>query len=677
MLTWKKSYESNPLFIAVSLLLLLIIQLEFTLIEGGATFLNPTLALSITFGWVFGKKTYLPIVLTLFIGHFAMRFFVYEFTLSQSIFVALFLSTLTIVQVELALRLANKFNLEKLENIFKPRNLITFLLSVFLVALIGAYFGNITLILSNIVSCNFYRCFSVYLFGDFMAIVLFTPSMILAYKHDPEVFDTFRLRPFIHKGLFALGFFILAHLIALEFSVLDFDRHKYLILIFYIPIGFLFNYRMIHYFTLAFLLISETFYIELLPIIDQTNTFISVIVFLSFATIITLAIKRFYDLRIRQYIDIKEKNRLLNLLLDEVYNLLRLSSDIIDSKDHLEKDYFVRTFRIAYSLFKDMDAGFAYQVKEGIIELITQDVYDKAMIPYVYETQALVDDDQEAILIYDDFKQTLKNRYGDGFDILDEGVYPLKSRIVIALHYQKNESFIMVLDRFKENSISQIQVERLRYFANLLDGLYKRNFFVLRNTSLKDEVVLSIIRTLELYDPYTKGHSEDVAALSLALGEALNLDDKALDELYFAAILHDIGKVGVESHIINKPSRLTKEEYEAVKAHVHYGSEVLDNAESLKPISKIVKHHHEWYNGQGYPSGLSKEAIPLASRIISVADMVSTMATDRPYRPHQTTETILNELSKYQGTQFDPELVKIMIELIENGLLKKQFSLTH
>lgn len=677
MLTWKKSYESHPFFIAISLLILLIVQLEFTLIEGGATFLNPTLALSITFGWVFGKKTYLPIVLTLFLGHFVMRFFVYELTLSQSLFVGLFFSTLTIVQVELALRLASKFHLDKLEDAYSIKTLIAFLLSTLLVALIGAYFGNITLILSNIVSCNFYRCFSVYLFGDFMAILLFVPTMILAYKHDPEVFHETNLKKFFNKTLFVLGFFILSHMIALEFSVLSFERHKYLILLFFIPVGFLFNYRMLSYFTLGFLLISEGFYIDLIPLQDQANAYIAVIVFLSFATLITLAIKRFYDVRIRQYNEIKEKNRLLDLLLDEVYKLLRLSSDIIDSKDHLENDYLIRTFYIAYKLFKDMDAGFAYRVKDGMIELITQDVYDKSMVPYVYETQAILDKDKDNLLVYDDFKLSLKQIYGEGFDILDEGIYPLKSRIIIALYYQKNESFVIVLDRFKETFISQTQIERLSYFAKLLDGLYKRNFFILRNTNLKDDVVLSIIRTLELYDPYTKGHSEDVAALSLAIGKALNLDEKALNELYFAAILHDIGKVGVPSSIINKPSRLTKEEYEAVKDHVHYGSDVLNNAASLKPISEIVKHHHEWYNGQGYPSGLSKDSIPLASRIISVADMVSTMATNRPYRPHQTKEIILNELAKYQGTQFDPAITRVMIRLIEEGLLKKQFSLTH
>jgi HD-GYP domain-containing protein (c-di-GMP phosphodiesterase class II) len=673
MFTWKKAYESHPFFIAFTLVIMLIIQLQFTLVEGGASLLNPVLAVSVTYGFVFGKKSYLPIVVTLFVGHFVIRFFFLEMLLSQSLFIGLFLSVLTLIQVEIALRLAQIFDLGNLEGNLKVYKITAFLLSAFLVALIGAYFGNVLLILSNVVSCSFYRCFSVYLFGDFMALTMFVPTMILAYRYDPEVFDDFSLKKFRSKSLFVLGFIAISIVIALEHAVFDYERHKYLILLFYIPLGFVFNYRMIHYLTLLFLLISKLFYLEFLNINDQLTNYIAVIIFLGFATLITLSVKRFYDVRVKQYHEIKEKNRLLDLLLDEVYRLLRLSSDIIDSKQDIQNDYLVRTFQIAYKLFKAIDAGFAYRLKDGVIEPITYEVYDDKTVPYLYETQAIVENDQENLFIYSDFKGYLKQVYGEGFDILDEGIYPIKARIIIALHYQKNESFIMILDRFSSDAMDAGQIDRLNYFAKLLDGLYKRNYFIMRNANLKDDIVLSIIRTLELYDPYTKGHSEDVAALSLAIGEALNLDEKAMHELYFAAILHDIGKVGVDSKIINKPAKLTKSEYDAIKKHSDYGFGLLSNAESLKPISKVVKHHHEWFDGNGYPDGLKGETIPLASRIIAVADMVSTMATDRPYRKHLDQEIILNELAKYQGTQFDPTLTKIMIDLISNGLLKKHF----
>ncbi|MFP4286275.1 MAG: HD domain-containing phosphohydrolase [Candidatus Izemoplasmataceae bacterium] len=677
MLMWRKSYESHPVFIIVSLAILLIIQLEFSILSGGAAILNPTLALSVAVGWIFGRKTYLSIVLTLFVGHFSMRFFIYGFSLSESLFIALFLSLLTFLQVTLAIKIASLVHLERLENTLKFKTILAFILSALLIALIGAYFGNITLILSGVVTCDFYRCFLVYLFGDFMALVIFVPSMILAYHHDPERFVIHDAHLFIKKLLFFSAFIIFTVILAFEVSVFDYERHKYLILLFYIPIGFLFNYRMLHYLSILFLLIINQLHIQYLAVETQLRLYVATIMFIAFASMITLAIKRFYDVRISQYQEIKEKNRLLDLLLDEVYKLLRLSNDIIDSRDRLEKDYLVRTFSIAYQLFKSIQAGFAYKVKDGVLEMVAHEIYEKSQLPYLYETQALVEKDLDNLHVYDHFKNHLKKIYGEGFDLLDEGLYPLNTRIIIALHYQKNESFIIVLDRFSDERLSKTQVERLSYFAKLLDGLYKRNYFILRNTNLKDEVVLSIIRTLELYDPYTKGHSEDVAALSLEIGKALNLEEKALNELYLAAILHDIGKVGVKADILNKPARLTKEEYEAVKRHVDYGADVLFQAASLKPISKIVKHHHEWYNGLGYPDGLSKDNIPLASRIISIADMVSTMATNRPYRVHQTKEAILIELKKYQGTQFDPKLVEIMINLIHDGLLKKHFSLTH
>ncbi|MFU8785630.1 MAG: HD domain-containing phosphohydrolase, partial [Candidatus Izemoplasmataceae bacterium] len=439
-------------------------------------------------------------------------------------------------------------------------------------------------------------------------------------------------------------------------------------------IGFLFSYRMIHYFSLTFILFSSIFYSARIGSDPLLMFYVSLILFLSFSTMITIFIKRFHDIKMQQANELEEKNAALDLLLTEVYALLELSSDIIDSEGAAEKSYLKRTFDIAYKLFKGCHAGYCYQVIDGSIEVIDTRVYKTNEIPYVYETNQIIDNDHDTLFVFPNFKDTLKKTFGNQFGILDEDQYPLLGRTVMPLYYQDNEAFIIVLDRFtKQTSIDERHIERLKHFSLLLDGLYKRNYFVLRNTNLKDEVVLSIVRTLELFDPYTKGHSEDVAALSVELAKHVNNDPAFISELYWAGILHDIGKVGVDGKIIRKPDKLTKEEYEQVKRHTHYGYNVLAEANSLSPIASIVKHHHEWYSGGGYPDGLKDEAIPLASRIISVVDMVATMATDRPYRKRQNKPEIIAELTKWKGIQFDPDLVDKMISLIENNILEGHF----
>jgi HD-GYP domain-containing protein (c-di-GMP phosphodiesterase class II) len=186
---------------------------------------------------------------------------------------------------------------------------------------------------------------------------------------------------------------------------------------------------------------------------------------------------------------------------------------------------------------------------------------------------------------------------------------------------------------------------------------------------LKNDIVLSLIRTLELFDQYTGGHSEEVAFLSNEIAKRCGLDEQETHDIYWAGVVHDIGKVGIDSSIINKPSKLSLEEYEKVKDHSIFGFEILNKAEDLKTIAILVKHHHEWWNGAGYPSGLEGEAIPIGSQIISVCDAVSTMAKKRPYTIVKTSREIIEELEMYSGVQFSPLPTKHMIKFIKDGYL--------
>jgi HD-GYP domain-containing protein (c-di-GMP phosphodiesterase class II) len=179
------------------------------------------------------------------------------------------------------------------------------------------------------------------------------------------------------------------------------------------------------------------------------------------------------------------------------------------------------------------------------------------------------------------------------------------------------------------------------------------------------EIVKALAQAIEAKDPYTHGHSERVMKHSLAIAPRLGLSKEEKDSLRYAAILHDIGKIGVRGIILNNPNGLTTEEYDEVKRHPIIGENIISPIELLQPIRPLIRHHHEWYNGKGYPDVLSGKNIPLGARILAVADAYDAMKSDRPYRKALTEETAIQELKGGNGTQFDPKIVEVFLELLK------------
>ena len=181
-----------------------------------------------------------------------------------------------------------------------------------------------------------------------------------------------------------------------------------------------------------------------------------------------------------------------------------------------------------------------------------------------------------------------------------------------------------------------------------------------------------LIKLIEMKDPYTEGHSEKVSMWSEIVARNLGLNKKEQEEIKLAARLHDIGKISIPDRILNKPGRLNKEEYAEVKKHPGLGADILSNIDRLKKVSRIIRHHHEWYNGEGYPDGLAGEKIPLGSRIINVVDAYQAMISNRPYRKAFPKEKAIAELKRGAGTQFDPEIVRVFIEILNEKRGKDQ-----
>ena len=179
------------------------------------------------------------------------------------------------------------------------------------------------------------------------------------------------------------------------------------------------------------------------------------------------------------------------------------------------------------------------------------------------------------------------------------------------------------------------------------------------------DTIRALAAAIDAKDPYTKGHSERVAETSVALAQELNLSDKDIENIEYTALLHDIGKIGIADNILGKNSSLTNKEFDKIKEHTVMGAKIIEPVDFLKNSYKAIYHHHEKYNGAGYPDGLKEKDIPLSARIIAVADAYDAMGSDRPYRKKLNKDKILNELKDQSGKQFDPEIVKALISVLD------------
>lgn len=186
--------------------------------------------------------------------------------------------------------------------------------------------------------------------------------------------------------------------------------------------------------------------------------------------------------------------------------------------------------------------------------------------------------------------------------------------------------------------------------------------------NITEQALHTIARTIDAKDFYTHGHSERVAGYATEIGRRLGLVTEEVEDLYYAGLLHDIGKIGVPDSILNKPARLTDEEYETVKRHPRVGGSILQDFTTIDHIAESAKYHHERYDGRGYGEGLKGEDIPLFARIICVADAFDAMSSPRIYRPCLGREEIISELNQGFDTQFDARLAKIMLDMIDEGV---------
>ena len=237
-------------------------------------------------------------------------------------------------------------------------------------------------------------------------------------------------------------------------------------------------------------------------------------------------------------------------------------------------------------------------------------------------------------------------------------------------------TFIMINSDVADAAATVLTIGGFLFFSAIIVGSITRQ----REKALKDQLasqlqiqatysatLMALTQALETRDFETHGHSDRVTTLSLRIAAKMELSPKEVRNIHWGAMLHDVGKIGIPDYILHKEGPLTEDEWVMMKNHSTIGHAMLKDIPFLQPALEIVLHHHERYDGNGYPQGLKGGDIPLTARIFSIVDSFDAMTSDRPYRKKMSQADALIEIERCSGTQFDPKVVEVFIEAISAG----------
>ena len=411
---------------------------------------------------------------------------------------------------------------------------------------------------------------------------------------------------------------------------------------------------------------------------------------------------------------LKQGNHLVLLYekSDEIVNIMReyIVNSLFSNEKCLYIDSEDEKELILNAIDKDLDSR-KYLKGEQLIFLDKSKAYseggefmpDKMIELLKKMSLEAIDEGYEGIAITGELSWVLK--YGDGIDRIIEYEWKLNEEIfgkfpvsaicrynmsrfsdetlinVIQLHPyiiyrgKVNENpFYLPYAAYKEDKISKYQLET--WLKNIFNFNSEKDRFIKEIKQSQEEynalkekmtsqIIISMSKLLELHDDYTKGHMENVGKLSRRIAIEMGLAENQVDEAYYVGLIHDIGKTIIPKEILNKKGFLTEEEYNVVKKHPQTGYDILQESPQMSKISKNILNHHERWDGKGYPNGLAAEAIPLISRILTVADAYDAMIHDRPYRKALSLEEAKLELIKESNRQFDKNIVDALLSVIK------------
>jgi PAS domain S-box-containing protein len=365
----------------------------------------------------------------------------------------------------------------------------------------------------------------------------------------------------------------------------------------------------------------------------------------------------------------------VNLLNKRFVNMIELVSNMEDKTLLNEKEFFSDLLKSAIKIIPEADYGkiciINDQDKCEFIDTVGHDM--KILEKIKFDKKLLFHKENKSVNNTKDYFFDINKAKSEEKEEFLKALKPSKDSLYINILIDGQTVGRIGLDIREDSSIkfSDTTKKVLKSFSTLASSFFAFKRFDDLQTNFTKELLTSIIKIMEMYDLYTKGHSENVAKLASAIAKEMNLSKQTIKDTYWAGLVHDIGKLLIPLNILNKKEKLTDQEFELIKKHPVWGNKALSSSKILKPIAKYLLYHHERWDGRGYPEGLKENEIPLISQILGVADAWDAMLSKRAYRNSLSFEQALNEIKKNKGTQFSPRVVDAFIKIIENDKIEK------
>ncbi|HET7838303.1 MAG TPA: HD-GYP domain-containing protein [Rectinemataceae bacterium] len=358
---------------------------------------------------------------------------------------------------------------------------------------------------------------------------------------------------------------------------------------------------------------------------------------------------------------------------DRFYDTIALIVDSLGSLGKLDKHAFLKqVFEAAFELIPEAQKGSLYELQGEMFRPVFSRGYDFAVLSRISfgRDEAFIDFDvgSGSSVVARETRIAARDPAAFPRETLEAfaelGTLSGFTSLYAPICVEGQVAGLISLDKFDDTGFQGLSRKILQYYARLISQFYAQKLLQERETRRYKDIVSSLVSAIQVMDSHTEGHAQRVRDYSVALARGLGLGEEEVEEIGTAALLHDIGKLGIPTQILRKPGRLSAEEYEQVKLHPGDGYRILSSIEGFERIAEMAYHHHERYDGKGYPEGLSGEEISLGAQLIGLADAFDAMTSERAYRPAMTVEAALDVIREESGAQFGPRAAAVALGVI-------------
>jgi polar amino acid transport system substrate-binding protein len=359
-----------------------------------------------------------------------------------------------------------------------------------------------------------------------------------------------------------------------------------------------------------------------------------------------------------------------------IYDHIERMVDTFINSDHLTKMEFIKkAFYSAFDLIPEAEKGSYFELMEGFYRPIVSKGYEPSLLMQLKFNEAdsfmdYVCDDISNIQSYSQYVETRSNKQFSPTMIQlfkDLGTYDAFYTMYAPIIVNRKMLGILCLDNFSDKPFSDFSLKILKFYAQMISNFYTLLLAKEKEVQNNQEIVMALVSAIEVNDVYTKGHGRRVQYFSTELAKALNLSKKEISDISTAALLHDVGKIGIPKEILNKPGKLTEAEYDIIKKHPIYTKQILENISNFQEVVDYAYCHHEYYNGKGYPQGLKGDQIPLGAMIIMISDVYDALTDDRAYRKAFSKEKAIEIIEANVGIMFDPGIVDVALDVFKRN----------